>query len=189
VDDTVIELLIAVKLRKLNYPTLFHATSTAVSRVSRYAILGSGRAVQYNVQELYNSRQTVSRGVLIAVQLLSAAKAALSSVGGRGRIVTINFGEKRMGVADLWQVEQTEEALKAFLAYAGELMLDFSDLEIDDETFRRRLEKDFVAEVTQRRQVYRTKSLQWKAFMDALLNPNKITPEPSGDQAPEPTNE
>ncbi len=127
-DDTFIELLIAYKIAD-RAPILFHSAATAIRVVQEYAIIGSGRAVQYQVQNLYErqtiheSGTTISRGILLAVQLLSVAKSVLSSVGGAGKIATLH-ADKGIGEAVGWQVADAERALRQMDTQAGKVLLD-----------------------------------------------------------------
>jgi len=142
-DDNFIELIIGVKLKKAEVPILLHCAATAIVHVENYAVIGSGRAVQYQTHILYGKRMEVSSGVLLAIRLLAVAKQVLSSVGGRGRIATLHVGNTQMGEAHPWEIAETEKAFQKFSVEADKLLLDFADLKITDAIFIQKLQ-DFV---------------------------------------------
>ncbi len=76
-----------------------------------YAIIGSGRVVQYEVQNLYGKYMSVQRGILLAVQLLNVAKSVLNTVGGRGKIVTLHDADLGIGQADIWQISRIRKSI------------------------------------------------------------------------------
>jgi 20S proteasome alpha/beta subunit len=169
-DDSIVELLIAVKLRKHDYPFLYHSTATAVTFVPEYAIIGSGRVVQYEVQNLYGKFMSVQRGILLAVQLLHVAKSVLNTVGGRGKIVTLHDADLGIGQADVWQISESEKAFQQFTMFASSLLLGYVDLTVSDQEFVTSV-KGFAENVFRMRSEYRATSDQWKAVMQALMNP------------------
>jgi hypothetical protein len=181
-EDRIIDLLVAVKLLKTGYPILFHTSATAISRVSEYVIVGSGRAAQYEVQNLFSRWMRVSRGILIAVQLLKVAEAVLHTVGGRPVIVTMHSADVGMGVADDWQVDETAKALRQFDAQISSLQMDFADLSLGDDSFVEKL-RQLETRLIEDRHQYRQKAAKLRALMEYLLNPKlsesqKSEPEP-----------
>ncbi len=175
-EDSVVQLLIAVKVGKMQVPILYQASATAISRVTQYAIIGSGRAVQYEVQQLYTPEIGMAQGILIAVQLMNVAKAVLSSVGGTGRIVTLEVGEE-MGVAGDWEMIEAEKAVRRFNEQLSSLRLDFANLEIGDDTFAAMLQR-FVKKSLSNRHEYRQKANSIKELTDFLLNPERLINQP-----------
>jgi 20S proteasome alpha/beta subunit len=172
-EDAIVELLIAVKLRKHSYPFLYHSTATAVTFVPEYAIIGSGRVVQYEVQNLYGKYMSVQRGILLAVQLLNVAKSVLNTVGGRGKIVTLHDADLGIGQADIWQISESEKAFQQFTAFVTPLLLGYVDLTVTDQEFVESV-KGFAEHLFRTRSEYRATSDQWKAVMQALMNPIPI---------------
>jgi 20S proteasome alpha/beta subunit len=180
-DDTTVDLLIAVRLRKHHFPRLYHSSATAVVRVPEYAIIGSGRAVQYEVQNLYGKYMSVQRGILLAVQLLYIAKTVLRSVGGTGKIVTLGGTGLAIGEAGAWEINESEKALKHFTSFTSTLLLNYMDLGFSDAEFAENL-KNFAEHLYRTRSEYRASYGQWKAFMDALSHPVPLE-KPSEKQA------
>jgi hypothetical protein len=172
-DDTLVELLIGVKLSS-ETPRLFHTCGPTLSEVNEYAVIGSGRVVEYQVQTLYDRQMSVSKGVLVAVQLLNIAKSVLSSVGGRGKIITIHDGDKGIGEASWYEIKELESALQRFSYESGKLLLDFPDFDLDDQQFVARL-RSFTDLIETLRDEYRLGAKTWAALLKQLNNPPKKT--------------
>ena len=178
-DDAIIELLIAVKLGAVSDPFLLHANATALSRVSDYKIIGTGRAVQSQVQHLYCKIDSVWRASLIALYLLSLSKSTLTTVGGSSRIGAIHR-HKPWKIASL---QETREMEKLFETLSAEwrFILDVADIESSEGTFKLAL-ADFGKQLKHIRKECRSNMEWWRDVMEALGPPSK----PSVSQTSEP---
>jgi len=175
--DTIVDLLIGVKLRKAQYPVLFAASATAVSRVAEYAVIGSGRAVQYTIQSLYGKYMPLSRGVLIAIYLMNTAKSVLTTVGGQSKIATIHNGDAALGFAGPLEIKEAEDVFKRFNTQLS-LVIDLANLEKPEEEFQERI-ADFTRYIAELRQNYRANIDRWRNLMELLSRPLPPRTEPA----------
>jgi hypothetical protein len=166
-EDRIIDLLIAIRLKDHGSSRLFRATATAVVRINTYSIIGIGRTVEYEIQNLYSRiHMHIERCALIAMYLLNVSKSILNSVGGRGEIAILNdkTGVKRAGG---WEIMAVERILPVFSLHVGDLLLKFLDPEEPEELFALDIEH-FVSEITRAKKDHQKHSSDWKRAMDAL---------------------
>lgn len=136
-EDRVIELLVGAKIRSLHKPVLFKTYATTVSRVSQHAIIGSGRAIEYQLYKLYHPPERTNRVIPIAISLLNVAEVVLRSVGGEERLVVLHEGEySGLDTPLPRDVEAVRRAQAQLESAAGEVLLDLLDVTKSDEDFQ-----------------------------------------------------
>lgn len=136
-DDCIIELLVAVKLWDARDPILYKSHATVISKVDELAVIGSGRAVQYQIHKLYRSYEPTRRVIPIAINLLSVAEGALRSVGGESVMAVLHRGEGAgWGQVSGREIESVRRAQSQLEALAGPLILDLLDVAKSESDFR-----------------------------------------------------
>jgi hypothetical protein len=136
-EDRIIELLIGLKIRKLGDPVLFKTFASTVSQVPKYAIIGSGRAIEYQLHKLYRWPEKTNRVIPIALSLLNVAGVVLRSVGGEARLAVLNEGEKTaISIPLSSEVDAVKRAQSDLESAAGQVLLDLLDVAKSDDDFR-----------------------------------------------------
>ncbi len=135
-NETSTDFLIAYKCQNLR-PALFRACNAEISSVSDCAVLGAGQNVENQLHNLHNSAVGVSRGVLLAIRLLSAFRQ--TSVGRPGRIATLCLGDTGITEMTAWQIADVEQLLRQMGVRARTLLLDALDPNLSEDEFTKRL--------------------------------------------------
>jgi hypothetical protein len=179
-DESIIELLIGIKLYDSEVPRLYKSYATAISQVDEIAVIGSGRAVQYQIHKLYQKYEPVRRVIPIAINLLSVAEVALRSVGGKSGIAVFHRGEgSGMGQVSGTEIEGVRRAQSTLEAWAGSLIIDLLDVAKSDEEFGLSLAQFTEVAVNlrvERLEEHRNLMAQMEGLMKALSGLNQPTP-------------
>jgi hypothetical protein len=139
-DDSIIEILIGLKFWDSDFPVLYKTYATTISQIDDLAVIGSGRAVQYQIHKLYHKYESTRRVVPIAINLLNVAEIVLRSVGGMSGIAVLN-----QGIGAGWghvfgrEIEIIRRAQSDLEAQAGSVILDLLDVTISESAFRQSL--------------------------------------------------
>ena len=171
-QETIIDLLVAVKNRGDNVlpledePILFHTSATTISRVADYRIIGSGRAAQYQIQNLYGRHISTWKANLLAMYLLSVNKSVLTSVGGKSRVITIYSSDKQMGVASQLEIGEAEKLFDE-LSIEWRFLLDIANSEAGEHEFTYNLDM-FSKRLVEIHDKFKQQTDRWKSVIDAL---------------------
>lgn len=188
-EDRIIELLVAVKLRGTSKALLYKTSATAVSEVAEHAVIGSGRAVQYQLHKLWRGSEPSHRAITIAVSLLNVAGVVLRSVGGTGKIVSLSDNDGYgIGRLDGREIEVVRDAQNDLENAAGSLLLDLLDLGKPEEEFRESLMNFSTLAIDLRvRRVQHNEEWRelWEAVANALEGTMPQTPKQSDVQTSE----
>jgi 20S proteasome alpha/beta subunit len=187
-EEGIIELLIGIKLYEQKRPVLYKTFATTISEVSDYAVIGSGRAVQYQIHKLHRHYEATHRVVPIAINLLTVAGVVLRSVGGSAGLALLHEGEGT-GIGSIWgsEIEIIQKAQSDLEVAAGFLTLDLLDVTKSTEDFHQAL-RDFVSLALSLREKrldqHRSVMAAVTAMMEALSG-KKTEPKPSEPQTSE----
>jgi hypothetical protein len=168
-DDKIIELLIGAKIGETEDPILFHTIATAISRVDDFAIIGSGRVGQSQIQHFYSKWNPLNRTALLAIYLLSISGSMLADVStvqsGKSRVAAISRTGKKTEIAPIAEIRDVER-LFTELTHEWKFMLNVADMEIDDKEFLR-LQKEFSRYVRTLRSKFSKANVKWTALKEA----------------------
>jgi len=189
-EEGIIELLIGVKLWGWERPVLYKTFATTISAVDEYAVIGSGRAVQYQIHKLHRKFEPTSRVVPIAINLLAVAGVVLRSVGGNAGIAVLHEGAES-GIGSIFgsEIEIIQKAQSDLEIAAGFLTLDLLDVTKSDSDFHESV-RNFVTLAINLREKRMDQHQNLMAWMNAAmeaLSGNKSESKPldsqtSGDQ-------
>jgi len=149
-----IDLLVGIKLQGIPKAVLYKTSATSISEVKDYAVVGSGRAVEYQIHKLWHTYEPIRRTIPVAISLLNVASIVLRSVGGSGRIVSLS-DKDGFGIGALYnrEFETVRSAQNDLESSAGALLLDLLDLGVSEADFSASLTRftDFATELRTKR--------------------------------------
>jgi hypothetical protein len=130
-------------------PILLHADSSALRKVTEFAVIGYGAEIKFLAQQLYRENMPLRHGILIANHLCKTAKDYVQGCGGDSRIATISEG--KIEIRHFFDVWTDESVFRALTSNYHAVMLSLGDEQISDEQFNNCIEW-FAAEAWKERE-------------------------------------
>lgn len=175
-----VDTLVAVRPINLEYVGLFKCEANAVSNVQDFEIIGMGKVVRYEMQQLYRKKQmTMRQGVAAAIHILRTAGMSLHVVGGKSSIATIT-DDGRWALEPEWNVVETDRFMWNVRWRIGQLMLHVGDGTLSTDAF-----EEIMTEFSEAARTAHNGIIGSQEFMrriEELANPQI---KPSTSQSPE----
>ena len=182
IEEKHVDLIVAIKPFDLGGLLLLKCEGTAVSDVKYFEMIGAGRAVRYELEQLYQGQEiSLRQGIIAAIHVLRTASTALHIVGGRSSVATITY-DGRLAVESDWRLYTIDTFLWSVRHQLGKILLKIADGTLSREQFAEAL-KEFNDIATSSHDQLVRDAEYWDKLA-ALANP-QVTPLTSQTQEPE----
>jgi 20S proteasome alpha/beta subunit len=160
------ELIYGVKMGRTS--RLFYALGPAIVEKEGYSTGGQGIYMSdFLTSRMYRDHLSLRQCVILAAYVLFEAKEHVVGCGGHSEIAVLRNDEEHSGVIDWGHTKSLTDLVSYPDQPLGRILLDFANLDLDDEAFQERATKELkslmIMRAHERDQLQQWDSL-WKAI-------------------------